>query len=474
MSDAISRGARTRVLILSHDLIGPQMAGPGIRYWELSRILAHTCAVTLAAPVAGALPETEWLVHPLTFQDAQEIDPLLANADVVISNGFLIYQYPQLAEMSIPWVVDAYIPSPIEGLAYYRTRSLDEQRAVHSANTEALNRFFKRGDFFICANERQRDLYLGVLAACGRVNPYTFGQDDTLHEIIACVPFGLSSEPPLRRRAVLKGVQDGVSPTDKVVLWGGGIWDWLDPLTLVRAIARIVERRPDVRLYFPGPRHPFRERVPDMAMHQRTVALSDALGLTGKHVFFGDWMPHQERADYLLEADVGVSLHPTGVEARFAHRTRVLDYIWAGLPMVLTAGDALAELVQERGLGLIVEPGDVEAVAEALLRLLDEPDARAARRSSFQAAAAELTWDVVARPLVRFCQQPRLAADKLAGYRPGWAANDELLRLRSELEEARARERELADRVAAYERGRFMRFMASVKRWRTRLRKIRT
>ncbi len=471
MSDAISR---TRVLIISHDLIGPHMAGPGIRYWELSRVLARTCAVTLAAPVAGALPEVEWSVHPITLQNTQEIDPLLANADVVISNGFLIYPYPQLAEMSIPWVVDVYIPSPIEGLAYYRARPLAEQCAVHSANTEALNRFFRRGDFFICANERQRDLYLGILAACGRVNPYTFGQDDTLNELIACVPFGLSPEPPVRRRAVLKGVRGGVSPTDKVVLWGGGIWDWLDPLTLVRAIARVVERRPDVRLYFPGTRHPFQERVPDMAMHPRTVALSDALGLTGKHVFFGDWIPHQERADYLLEADIGVSLHPAGIEAHLAHRTRVLDYIWAGLPMVLTAGDALAELVQERGLGLVVEPGDVEAVAEALERLLSEPDARAARRAGFQATAAELTWDVVARPLVRFCQRPRPAADRLAGYRPECTVTDELLRLRGELEEARAHERELAEQVAAYERGRFMRFMASVRRWRTRLGKTRT
>ncbi len=78
---------------------------------------------------------------------------------------------------------------------------------------------------------------------------------------------------------------------------------------------------------------------------------SEELGVLNRNVFFNDWVPYGERQNYLLEADVGVSLHLDHVETRFSFRTRVLDYIWVGLPMVLSAGDALSDLVARQELG---------------------------------------------------------------------------------------------------------------------------
>ena len=84
-----------------------------------------------------------------------------------------------------------------------------------------------------------------------------------------------------------------------------------------------------------------------------------------------------------MDSDVGVSLHGPGVESRLAFRTRLLDAIWAGLPMVLTRGDVLAEEFRRMGLGHVVDPGDVDQVAWALNSILDENDPRAARRAAF-------------------------------------------------------------------------------------------
>jgi len=480
-------GQPPRVLMLSQDLVGPQMAGPGIRYWELARVLAQTCRVTLAAPLAATMSERErpalsFALAPLTLERAEELTPLLAEADVVVSNGFLLYQYPQLAQGSLPWVVDAYIPSPTEGLAYYHAYPLAEQEAAHRGNLAVLKRIFQRGDFFLCASERQRDLYMGLLAAAGRLNPHTYAQDPTLRQLIDVVPFGLSSTPPVKRRAVLKGVQPGLSPQTRVILWGGGIWDWLDPLTLIRAVAQLVRQGQDVCLYFPGTRHPFQERVPDMEMRRRAVALSDSLDLTGRQVFFGDWTPHEERGNYLLEADIGVSLHRPGVEARYAFRTRVLDYLWAGLPMLVSTGDSLAEMIAARGLGYAVESEDVPGVTSALARLLAEPDARERRQAAFQAAAQEYTWERVARPLVAFCQQPALAADRHAGYQAApaderptanvqelVAAQQRADTLEQQLLTTQQRATEWQQLAEQYEQGRFMRLMAAIRRWRARL-----
>ena len=91
-----------------------------------------------------------------------------------------------------------------------------------------------------------------------------------------------------------------------------------------------------------------------------TSAASEVVG------FNREWVPYAERAGYLLEADVCVSTNRPTLESRFAYRNRLLDCIWAGLPLVCTEGDAIADLVTEHAWGGVVAPEDPQAVADAL------------------------------------------------------------------------------------------------------------
>jgi hypothetical protein len=129
-------------------------------------------------------------------------------------------------------------------------------------------------------------------------------------------------------------------------------------------------------------------------------------------VFFNDgWVEYEDRQNYLLEADVGVSTHLRHVETGFSFRTRVLDYLWASLPVVATEGDSFAALIDREGFGLTVPAGDADALAEALLRLLDD-DALAARcRQRSAEVASGLTWSSALTPLLEFCRAPRRAPD---------------------------------------------------------------
>jgi hypothetical protein len=150
-------------------------------------------------------------------------------------------------------------------------------------------------------------------------------------------------------------------------------------------------------------------------------AAAAELGLTGRHVFFNDgWIPYARRADYLLEADVGISLHQDHVETAYSFRTRILDCIWAGLPIVATAGDAFAELIQREGLGSVVPAEDVEAVADALVGLLEDAGRRASCRERAAIVAPRFAWSAVLEPLIRFCAHPLRAPD--AQRRAAWAA----------------------------------------------------
>jgi glycosyltransferase involved in cell wall biosynthesis len=237
-----------------------------------------------------------------------------------------------------------------------------------------LNRLTQRvalesGDAFLCASERQRDLWLGALAALGRIDREGYARDPAFRSLIDVVPFGIDAAPPMARGAVLKGVVPGISSSDKVALWGGGMWDWLDPLTVIRAVHLL--GREDVKLFILGTRRP-NPGVPRMVMERRAVRLAEELGVLDRSVFVNDrWVPFEDRSSYLLEADVGVSAHRDELEARFAFRTRLLDCIWAGLPIVTSAGESVAEVVSEQGLGRVVACGDVDAYARAIDDVID-------------------------------------------------------------------------------------------------------
>jgi glycosyltransferase involved in cell wall biosynthesis len=414
MKDSASNSHR-RVLLLCHAAITPRLSGPGVRYWEFAHALSayQDLDVTLATVpgVAAQPPESDlaFRLHPC--RDEGELSALAAQADVLVTVGAVVSLYPTLRQTKTPLVLDLYIPLMLEELQRTRTQSLAEQTLFFDHLRRDLAAQLLAADLILCASEKQRDYWLGAMSALGRVNPYTHGGDPTLRRLIAVVPFGLPSQPPRHTRQVLKGVYPGIGPEDKVIFWGGGIWDWLDAPTLVQSMARLNEQRPDIKLFFATVKHPNPQELERKAVTE-TVALARELGLDGRTVFFNEWIPYTERENYLLEADLGVSLHRDHLETQFSFRNRFLDYLWAGLPIVATRGDVLSDQVRADGLGEVVEPNDVDGVVQAILKLLDTPNVREAFRSRFEQAAAAYRWDVVTRPLAEFCRSPRPAPDK--------------------------------------------------------------
>src|SRR5439155_7497491 len=119
-----------------------------------------------------------------------------------------------------------------------------------------------------------------------------------------------------------------------------------------------------------------------------------------------------ERAGALLHAEVAVYLHEASLESDYAAvRSRFLDHLWVGLPSVVSAGDAAAELVARHSLGRVVDPGDVAGTAAALVGLLSDADERRGCAERARALASEYTWERVAVPLLDFCRAPRRTTD---------------------------------------------------------------
>lgn len=409
---------KKKVIIISSDPIGEQMAGPGIRYWHFANALSREFPVVLFTPNDCPL-QADFPIRKLTKSQwkAESRD-----AACVLVQGMTLWVHGYLKKAGVPLIVDLYDPFLFEHLELHG--DVPDANQVHKAALAVLIDQLRCGDFFICASEKQRDFWLGMLTALNRVNPEEYRLDKTMERLIGVVPFGLEEEIPTPGHPVLKGVVPGIDRADHVVLWGGGIWNWLDPLTAIRAVDILRSRREDVKLFFMGVRHPNPE-IEQMNMCRDAMALSDSLGLTGRYVFFNDWVPYSERHRYLLEADVGVSLHLNHLETRFSFRTRMLDYIWCGLPVVSTSGDVMSEWIARDGLGAVVPPEDPEQLAEAIETLLDFKS-RPETAERFAEAAKHLTWEQVTVPLRAFCREPRLSPGKRERVRVGGLPADKL------------------------------------------------
>jgi glycosyltransferase involved in cell wall biosynthesis len=363
----------TSPLILSPEPLGAEMAGMAIRATELARAVGGE-AVYAHPHAPGDLGERAAAAGVVVAQPAW---PLAARA-LRRSGARLIY--------------DLYDPEPLEALQFLSGRRAGVRRTVTAMSLDRMVNALHDGHAFLCASERQRDLWTGALLAERLITPAVHDADPSLGGLLAVVPFGVSDSPPTPGPGPRE--RFGLADDDELVLWNGGLWDWLDAESVIRAVAQLSPERPRLRLVFMGASGAAQARDAE----ERAQALARELGLLGRVVRFNDgWVPYEERGAWLLQADCAVAAHRDHLETRFSHRTRLLDCLWAGLPIVCTRGDELAERIARDGLGEAVPVTDPAAFAGALGSVLDR--GRASFAAALAAAAKELRWSRVAEPL---------------------------------------------------------------------------
>lgn len=391
------------------------MAGPAIRSWEIAKALSLDHQVTLLARNQSTI-KVPGSRFALAARTPAMLARLVRDSEVVISQGSVMPICYALW-FNKCMAIDLYDPFHIADLEDGRSLPSKKRHWHYRLLNQNMAVQLLGGDFFLCASETQRDFWIGMLQGAGRITPEAYDNDTALRSLIEVVPFGIPTEGPVHTRSVLKGVYPGIRAQDRVLLWGGGVWSWFDPLTLLQSMARLRDSRPEVKLFFMGVAHP-NLMVDNLRMAEAAISLSHELDLYNRTVFFNqEWVPYEERQNFLLEADIGVSTNLDHLEARLAFRTRLLDCIWARVPIICTAGDAMAELVEKEGLGFSVLPRDVDRLTQAILRLLDDRDYYRACKDNMAKAADRLYWEVVVEPLRRFCANPSKARDKTPALR---------------------------------------------------------
>jgi len=424
----------TRIALLSSEPIRPRMAGIGIRYLEFARRLAaaglETVLLSPATPSESAglaLPGVE-----LRRCEPGRLAEQLTGCDAAVAQGQLANDLV-LAAPGLPAALDLYDPWLVENLSYLATLGLDPYRNDHASWLLQLS----RGDFFLCSSEEQRVFYLGFLAALGRVNPELAARDPDLRSLIDVVPFGVPEELPPHQAYLPPRL-----PGEKRLLFGG-LYDWYDPWTLLEALS-LVDLIDQGDRGDEGGRSSRVDRVdhsggagdhrpagagwslllihnPNPGTPQRLFAEVEAWcrrrDWWGRRVRALDWVPVERRYDLLRDVDLLVAPHRPSLETRLSLRTRFLDALAAGCPVVTTEGGAMSRLLREHGAGWVVPPGDAPALARAIVEALAADQAPpaavgqapplAAWRRGAAALLASFRWEQALAPLLRFCREPR-------------------------------------------------------------------
>ena len=404
---------RPLALVISTAPVGAEMRGVGIRALELAKSLSGVADVTLAAIESGGTVADEVPVVTYDHHDPSELSEHIRRADLVVAQPQPPTVMRMLDRSGARLVFDLYDPEILENLELFAARSGRKDRIWLTLTMDRLIAALQAGDHFLCANEAQRDFWLGVMAGARLMSVERHRADPNVLSAISIVPFGTDSsvaeiqpgEGPLERFPAL-------SPADEIVLWNGGVWSWLDPGAAIRAVHEIRARRPGVRLVFMGgSSHPAAREATKGALE-----LATELELLDRVVFFNDrWVPHRHRGSWLCQAHCAISAHGEHLESRFAFRTRILDCFWAGLPAVVTSGDELAARVERDDLGAVARPGDVEGLARGIEVVLDRGKDHYADRLA--RAAEDYRWEAVTEPLRDYASRAALRSRDPGGRR---------------------------------------------------------
>lgn len=403
------------ILVISDDVVGEKMAGPGIRAWEISKCLAAHFNVTLAIPEFSPSGKENRFFQDIPFdiaryfvQDPSPLYRLAENSRIILFQGYVLSKFPHLKNLSAHLIADIYVPFVLENLFHHKwsVPALKDREYIHLNDLSVYNAQIFSCDHFLCANTRQKDLFIGSLMSLNRINPNTLDQTPNLGDLITVIPFGISTEEKINldRHSVRSRFEE-IGVDDILFLWGGVLTNWFDPITLIHSFKEALKKNTAIKLLFLSTKHA-NPLLPKFDMVKKAVQVSNDLGLTGTYIFFNeDWVDYDLRDGYFQDADIGLSITPSHFENHFAARTRMLDYLKHNLPIICTEGDSFSEVVKQKDLGRIVTAEDREGLTQTMITLAGDRDLRERIQEKIRAFRHDLMWSRTTEPLVEYCQK---------------------------------------------------------------------
>jgi glycosyltransferase involved in cell wall biosynthesis len=179
------------------------------------------------------------------------------------------------------------------------------------------------------------------------------------------------------------------------IVFVGGFQPWHGLDILVESFARVHSAMPEARLLLVGDGRA--RTTVDRAITAH--GLGDAVKITG-------FVPQDQIPRWLSAADIAVLPYPRLPKELWFSRLKLYEYMASGKAIVASRAGQIAEVIKDGYNGVLTPPGDVDALADALLDLLQDPERR--RRLGLQArkqAEKQHSWDQYVRRLETIYRQ---------------------------------------------------------------------
>lgn len=200
---------------------------------------------------------------------------------------------------------------------------------------------------------------------------------------IAVMPNGVDVElfrpdhdpRPIRAKLGLDG--------EPVISFVGGFQHWHGLDRLVESFARVLQEVPRARLLLVGDgraRHAVQRKINELG-------IETAIIMTGL-------VPQVRVPEMLSAADIAVLPYPPLPRELWFSPLKLYEYMAAGKAIVASGTGQIAEVIRHGHTGLLVEPGDVTGLAQAMISLIKDPAARAQLgRNARRQAVERHSWE---------------------------------------------------------------------------------
>jgi glycosyltransferase involved in cell wall biosynthesis len=175
--------------------------------------------------------------------------------------------------------------------------------------------------------------------------------------------------------------------------WIGSFGPWHGAEVLIRALAVMPE---EVELLMIG----------DGSSRTACQGLAEELGVSSRVEWAGA-VPHCDALQLLVRCDLLASPHtPLPGQEFFGSPTKIFEYMALGRPIVASALGQIAEVLEDGRTARLVPPGDVQALADAVVELLMRADRGAALARAAQSEARRRhTWEHRAQDVLSALQR---------------------------------------------------------------------
>ncbi|MBN1976488.1 MAG: glycosyltransferase family 4 protein [Anaerolineae bacterium] len=178
---------------------------------------------------------------------------------------------------------------------------------------------------------------------------------------------------------------------------------------VIEVLHRVRKQIPEARLFVVGKGLFGEERELFRLAGQQALTVADNSSQITNHVLhfthditYCGWVPTETLPDYFARADVAIYPFDDTLVNRCKCAVKLLDLLAAGVPVVAEAVGQNRETIRHGETGWLVEPGDVEAFAEAVVQLLENTPLR---KRLGQAAADDVQerfgWDRLVKKVER-------------------------------------------------------------------------